>query len=110
MDLWNTLSAKYVEDKGTFVSTIAGAVETWLKRLEALLEGDEAFQEAFLEKMEGVRKALYVQVSPPFSVNVAEYSNMMDRSMSNPIQRQLLSEENSLRSSSLIQEPQNIAP
>lgn len=62
VDLWNSLSSYYSDDKAVFVSTITDAIILFLKRLEARLQDDEAFQEMFLEKMDSARKALYVQV------------------------------------------------
>ncbi|KAG8807219.1 hypothetical protein FRC17_004591 [Serendipita sp. 399] len=61
VDLWQDLSAKY-DDKTTFVPSVTAAITLFLQRLENLLESSESFQEAFLEKMERTRKALFVQI------------------------------------------------
>ncbi|CAG7854896.1 SubName: Full=Uncharacterized protein {ECO:0000313/EMBL:CCA77757.1} [Serendipita indica DSM 11827] len=56
IDIWRDLQPKF-DDKATFVPTVTQA------RLDLLLtESSEAFQEAFLTKMEGIRKALFVQI------------------------------------------------
>jgi len=65
VDLWNSLSSHYSNDKAVFVSTITDAIILFIKRLEDRLQDDEAFQEIFLEKMGSARKALYVQVCIP---------------------------------------------
>ena len=62
VDIWNDLQTKF-GDKASFVPTITEAVATWLKRTEDLLESSEEFQELFMDKMERLRKALFVQVS-----------------------------------------------
>lgn len=61
VDLWNDLQSKF-PDKETFVPTIADAVVTFLQRTENLLETCEGFGESFLEKMERLRKAIFIQV------------------------------------------------
>ncbi|KIM31283.1 hypothetical protein M408DRAFT_21345 [Serendipita vermifera MAFF 305830] len=61
VDLWNDLQGKF-DDKATFVPTITSAVATWLKITEDLLESSEQFQELFMNKMERLRKALFVQI------------------------------------------------
>ncbi|CAG8768391.1 10654_t:CDS:2, partial [Acaulospora colombiana] len=61
IDLWNDLQGKYT-DKSTFVPSIADSVITFLKRLEALLDTSQDFQEIFLEKIERMRKAIFVKI------------------------------------------------
>lgn len=65
VDLWNDLESKF-PDKAIFVPTIADAIVTFLQRLENLLESCEGFGEVFLNKMEGLRKAIFIQVSPKY--------------------------------------------
>lgn len=62
VDIWNDLQSQFSADKTTFVPTITDAIATWLKRTEDLLESSEEFQEAFMDKMDRLRKALFIQV------------------------------------------------
>jgi hypothetical protein len=61
IDIWNDLQGKYT-DKSTFVPSIADSVIIFLKRLETVLETSQEFQEIFLEKIEQMRKAVFVKV------------------------------------------------
>jgi hypothetical protein len=61
VDLWNDLQSKF-PDRETFVPTITDAIVTFIQRTENLLETSEGFGEIFIEKMERLRKAIFIQV------------------------------------------------
>ncbi|PVF97456.1 hypothetical protein CPB86DRAFT_785757 [Serendipita vermifera] len=117
IDLWNDLQGKYT-DKSAFVPSITDSVITFLKRLETLLDTSQDFQETFLEKIERMRKAIFVKIhdksTPAIEVVRGELLTLFLPKNAAPDYRTISSQigkdlEEAFRDKRTVERPQNIS-